>query len=111
MFAKNESDDSKSQAVLNMKPNEFESLSADRHSEVLRELQVIRNLVCFLVILVIAMMCYAIDRELPLILIQVGLLLFIGGAILVAILKRARRVSREAESFRSLSGRDESPTK
>ena len=94
-----------------MKPNEFESLSANRHREVLRELRVIRNLVCLLVILVITMMCYAIDREFPLILIQAGLLLFIVGTILVAILKRAKRVSREAESFRNLSERDESPTK
>jgi len=88
-----------------------ESLSAERHSELLRELRNIRNLIAFLILLAITAMSAAVDRELPLIILPVGLMLMIGWAIFSAFIGRSRRARREAHAFRALSGRAEPATK
>ena len=94
-----------------MKPPTHDSLAEGRQAQMLRELRIIKNLLASIVLLLITVMSSSIDRDLPLIILPAGILLFIGWTVFRAVLNRSQRARRETEALRVLSGRAEMPTR
>lgn len=88
-----------------MKPPDSTTSSEEKLAVIARELRRIRILLSGLLFLVVTAMSSSIDRDLPLIVLPVGLLLAVAWCVLDAVVRRARREQDEAEEFRRLSGR------
>lgn len=90
-----------------MKDTDSKTNTEEKFAVIARELRLIRILLSGLLLLVATAMSSSIDRDLPLIVFPVGLLIAIGWFVVDAVVRRSRRARNEAEEFRRLSGRTE----
>jgi len=93
-----------------MKDTQSDTNSDEKLASITRELRFIRILLYGILLLVATSMSRSIDRDLPLIVILVGLLIPIVWTVIDSIVQRSRRIRHEAEAFRRLSGKTERPT-
>lgn len=93
-----------------MKNTQPDTNTDEKFAGITRELRFIRILLYGLLLLLATSMSHSIDRDLPLIVIVVGLLIPIVWTVIDSIVQRSRRIRHEAEEFRRLSGKTERPT-
>lgn len=94
-----------------MKETQPDTNSGEKLDAIRQEIRLIRILLYVLVLLVATFMSRSIARDLPPLVILVGLLIPILWTVIDAIVRRSRRKRHEAEVFPHLSGRVQRPTR